>query len=93
LGMITSLAQDIERELRIQEQNAALRLANEQLQAVIDSIAEGVIAIDQNGRIIEANTKFQKLFQVSKVELLGSSKAIKFVQDDKGLTVIPDGSG
>jgi len=33
------------------------------------------------------------LGKVSKVELLGSSKAIKFVQDDKGLTVIPDGSG
>ncbi len=78
LGMVTSLAQDIERELRIQEQNAALRLANEQLQAVIDSIAEGVIAVDQNGRIIEANVKFQKLFQVSKTELLGRQIANVF---------------
>lgn len=75
LGMVISLAQDIERELRIQEQNTALRLANEQLQAVIDSIAEGVIAVDQNGRIIEANVKFQKLFQVSKTELLGKQIA------------------
>lgn len=71
LGMVTSLAQDIERELRIQEQNSALRLANEQLNAVIDSIAEGVIAVDQQGQIIEVNAKFQSLFKVSKAELQG----------------------
>ena len=69
--MVTSLAQDIERELRIQEQNAALRLANGQLHAVIDSIVEGVIAVDQNGRVIEANAKFLALFKISKAELQG----------------------
>ena len=69
LGMVISLVQAIEREFHILEKNAVLLLANERLKAVIDSVSEGVVSIDQSGIIIGSNSKFEEMFHLSKSEL------------------------
>ena len=71
LGMVSSMVQAIERELRIREKNFKLRLVNEQLKAVVDSVTEGVIAIDEYGRVIQANEKFRQLFHLEKYDPFG----------------------
>lgn len=71
LGMVISIVQAIEREFHIREKNAILRLANERLKAVVDSVSEGVVALDKNGVIIEANMKFRQMFRMNKSELNG----------------------
>lgn len=71
LGMVISMVQAIEREFRIREKNAILKLANERLKAVVDSVSEGVVALDKQGVIIEANAKFRQMFRVNQADLSG----------------------
>lgn len=73
LGMVASLVQAIEREFHIREKNSKLRLANERLKAVIDSVSEGVVAIDRSGTILESNAKFKKMFRLTNFELQESN--------------------
>ena len=71
LGMVISAAQAIEREFCIRANNTNLTLANERLKAVIDSISEGVVAVDKHGVVQESNAKFRKLFMLDKNTLHG----------------------
>ncbi|MEL7564368.1 MAG: sigma-54-dependent Fis family transcriptional regulator [Dehalobacterium sp.] len=71
LGMVVSLVQVMEKELHLQEQKRKLKLANEHLKAVINSISDGVIALNRNGTITAANAKIQKLFHFDKSQLIG----------------------
>lgn len=73
LGMVASLVQAIEREFHVREKNRKLQLANEHLKAVIDSMTEGVIAIDTNGKVTAANSNLLKLLQIKKSEICGNN--------------------
>ena len=72
LGMVISLSHAIEREFSIIEKNSRLQLANERLKAVMDSIGEGVVAIDQNGSIIANNAAFRHLLSIQQDNLIGA---------------------
>lgn len=91
LGMVISLVNAIEREFCIREKNAVLRVANERLKAVIDSISEGVVALDKNGNIVESNAKLQKMFHLSKSELHGTNVAEVFKKPLSLLDVLANG--
>ncbi|MEW6425843.1 MAG: sigma 54-interacting transcriptional regulator [Bacillota bacterium] len=75
LGMVISLVQAIEREFHLREKSENLKLINEHLKKVIDSISDGVIALDRNGTVTATNTKLKKLFQLNKVKLCGTNAA------------------
>ena len=91
LGMVISLAAAIEREFGIREKNAILRFANERLEGVIDSVAEGVIAIDKNGEVSASNSKFRKMFNMTKSELDGSKIADVFGRSFSLLDLLKNG--
>jgi len=82
LGMVVSLGQAIEREFLIQEKNRKLRFVNENLKAVIDSISEGVIAINKKGVITEANSKVVKMLNIDRDKLYGVNSLKIFGKDN-----------
>ncbi|CAB1065699.1 hypothetical protein D1BOALGB6SA_10496 [Olavius sp. associated proteobacterium Delta 1] len=57
LGMVITAARAIENQLRIQQSSQELRLHNNYMQAIIDSIDSGVMAIDENGVINKINNQ------------------------------------
>jgi len=61
LGMVVAVGKAITNQLRIEEDNHQIWLGNEYLKTVIDSISDGVIAIDPSGRIKEINSEASKI--------------------------------
>lgn len=80
LGLAASLVQSINKEFHIRETNRNLELANKQLKAVLDSMSDGVLAIDSNGTITAANSNLQKLFNLDESDIEGK-KAIEVLGD------------
>jgi transcriptional regulator of acetoin/glycerol metabolism len=66
LGMVITAASAIENQLRIQKTSQELRLQNNYMQAIIDSIDSGVLAIDKNGTINKINNQGKKILQWEK---------------------------
>ena len=63
LGMVITAARAIENQLRIQKNSKELRLQNNYMLAIIDSIDSGVLAIDKNGIINKINNQGKKILQ------------------------------
>jgi len=63
LGMVITAARAIENQLRIQKTSKELRLQNNYMQAIIDSIDSGVLAIDKNGMFNKINNQGKKILQ------------------------------
>jgi len=60
LGMVITAARAVENQLRIQKTSKELRLQNNYMQAIINSIDSGVLAIDKNGMINKINNQGKK---------------------------------
>ena len=56
---------ELERELE------ATRLREKRLEALIEFAAQGIIAVDQRGRIVMVNAKTEQMFGYSREELIG----------------------
>ncbi len=63
LGMVITAARAIENQLRIQETSQELRLRNNYMRAIIDSIDSGVMAIDENGLINQINNQGKRILR------------------------------
>ena len=63
LGMVITAARAIENQLRIQKNSKELRLQNNYMLAIIDSIDSGVLAIDKNGIINKINNQGKKILK------------------------------
>ncbi len=61
LGMVITAARAIENQLRIQKTSKDLRLQNNYMQAIINSIDSGVLAVDKNGVINKINNQGKKI--------------------------------
>lgn len=63
LGMVITAAKAIENQLRIQKTSKELMLGNNYMQAIIDSIDSGVLAIDKNGIIKKINDQGNQILK------------------------------
>jgi transcriptional regulator with PAS, ATPase and Fis domain len=63
LGMVITAAHAINTQLRIQKAYQELRLHNNYMRAIIDSIDSGVMAIDENGVINKINNQGNRILQ------------------------------
>jgi len=63
LGMVVTAARAIGNQMRIQKASKELLLRNNYMNAVIDSIDSGVMAIDKNGVIKQINNKGRSILQ------------------------------
>lgn len=71
LAMIVMTAYSIELQLRQLESSRATAMAYQHLHAVIDSLSESLLVLDQSGRISMVNGALLQQLQVSDQELLG----------------------
>ncbi|MCP4021315.1 MAG: PAS domain-containing protein [Desulfobacteraceae bacterium] len=63
LGMVITTAMAIENELRIQKTSKKLKLHNNYMNSIIESIDSGVMTIDKDGIIKQVNNQGQKILQ------------------------------
>lgn len=65
---------------KVLEQEAAekLTVAKNQLTSIIDSIEEGIVAVDEHGRIVHANAVIEDLLQTTRATLVGQDVAAFF---------------
>ena len=61
LGMVITAARAIENQLRIQKTSQELRLHNNYMRTIIDSIDSGVMAVDENGLINKINNQAKRI--------------------------------
>ena len=64
LGMVITAARSIENQLRIKKTSNELLLKKNHMEAIIDSIDSGVIALDKNGIIQQINRHGWEIFQL-----------------------------
>ncbi len=88
LGMAASLAQAVERQFLVDERTRNLKLSNKNLEAVINSISDGVIAIDATGTITAANLGLGNLLGIDWVHLYGKDIRHVFGSDVSLLKVL-----
>jgi transcriptional regulator with PAS, ATPase and Fis domain len=63
LGMVITAAKAIQDQLRIAKASQELLLRNNYMTAILESIDSGVIAVDRNGNITQANQQARKILQ------------------------------
>lgn len=63
LGMVITAARAIENQLRIQKTSKELKLHNNYMRAIVDSIDSGVMTIDKNGVINNINDQGTRILQ------------------------------
>ena len=64
LGMVITAARAIENQLRIMRTSKELLLRNNYMNALIESIDSGVLAVDRNGSITQVNDQAKQIFQI-----------------------------
>ena len=71
LGMVLASALAIEHEMKLSKSNADLSIANEHLDAIMQSITEGIMTVTYEGIITDINYYAKKLFKKSYDEVVG----------------------
>jgi len=71
LGMIIAAVEAIENQLKLEESNRKLLMSNQHFYAIMESISEGLISIDNNGNITDINLEARKLFGIKEKDVLG----------------------
>jgi sigma-54 dependent transcriptional regulator, acetoin dehydrogenase operon transcriptional activator AcoR len=75
LGMVITAAKAIQNQLRITKTSRELLLRNKYMNAIIESIDSGVMAIDRDGHIAQINNQGRKILKRKK-EIVGMSLAL-----------------
>jgi PAS domain S-box-containing protein len=73
LGMVLASALAIEHEIRLKQINDDLTIANEHLDAIMQSISEGIITVNDQGVITDSNYHAKKVLRRSVDELVGKT--------------------
>lgn len=71
LGMVLASSLAIEHELKLNQRNGELRRANEHLDAIMQTISEGIMTITYEGIITDINYFTKKLFRRTYDEMVG----------------------
>lgn len=71
LGMVVAAAEAISMQLRIQQKNNELTLANQRLTSIFNTMSEGVVMIDRGGIVNEVNVVIRRMFGKAGREAVG----------------------
>ncbi len=71
MGMVLAAVRSIENRLRLQLSHEELGAAHEQLLAVLDTVEDGIVTVDAQGRITNLNRAAADLLGVDRQEVLG----------------------
>jgi two-component system cell cycle sensor histidine kinase/response regulator CckA len=81
-GGITELQAVMQDITRRKESEEALRLGEERLRAILDSMVDGVIVLDQHGRVTLFNPAAERIFQRAPAEVLREAVENLFAPGD-----------
>lgn len=70
LGMVVAAAKAIEKEMKLENSNKKLKIVNEQIHQITESISEGIIRIDYQGVITSMNRFARKLLGYNEKHIL-----------------------
>ncbi|MDI3535104.1 MAG: sigma-54 dependent transcriptional regulator, acetoin dehydrogenase operon transcriptional [Thermosediminibacterales bacterium] len=84
LGMVVSVVKAIERELLLTETNKEIKLLNNLLSGIIESVSDGLIAFDNNGKILYFNSKISQFFAIENKKKL-KEEVKKIIYSNKQL--------
>lgn len=73
LGMVVAATRAISRQLCIAASNRQIELTNHYLSTLIDSMTDGVVAVDVNGKIIGINSQGAKILKTTTFESYGKN--------------------
>lgn len=73
LGMVAAAAEAIQRELRLREINLYLNSMNKQFYDTMETISEGIIAVDSTGSILNANKHARDLLHIKRKNIEGTN--------------------
>jgi PAS domain S-box-containing protein len=71
LGIVVAAAVAIEYQMELDQINRQLILANKHFYAIMESISEGLLSIDSNGKITDINHYARNLMNVKQEDVLG----------------------
>lgn len=71
LGMVIAAAEAIESQMRLKESNRQLALANKHFMAIMESISEGLICIDNDLTITDINQYAKKMLNITNKDPVG----------------------
>jgi sigma-54 dependent transcriptional regulator, acetoin dehydrogenase operon transcriptional activator AcoR len=91
LGMVVASAKAITNQLRIEEDHRQLWLAHKFLNSVIETISDGVVAIDARGRVREVNREAARILRVEPAGARGAAVETLFAGQGFLLDVIRNG--
>ncbi len=92
LGMVITAARAIENQLRITKASKELLLRNNYMNALIESIDSGVMAVDENGMVAQINNQGKKVLKCH-ADLVGNPISNLFGTPDEWQRMMLDGSG
>ncbi len=75
MGMVLAAVRSIENRLRLQLSHEELGAAHEQLLAVLDTVEDGIVTVDAQGRITNLNRAAADLLGLDREEVLGRPAA------------------
>jgi len=71
LGMIVAASEAIENELKLELTNKQLALANKHFKAIMESISEGLICVNEDGIVTDINLFAKKILSLKEQDILG----------------------
>lgn len=81
LGMVVAAAEAIENEMKLEQINKRLDMANKHFYAIMESISEGLICIDHKGNILDMNLFAREFLSLKEEDIL--EKNIDIILDKK----------
>jgi len=73
LGMVVAAAEAIENELKLELINKQLKIANKHFYAIMESISEGLICVNNEGIVTDINLFARKLLSLKEKHIIGKS--------------------
>ncbi|MGE4284482.1 MAG: sigma-54-dependent Fis family transcriptional regulator [Clostridia bacterium] len=73
LGMVVAAAEAIENELKLEQTNKQLKIANEHFYAIMESISEGLITINNKGMVMDINLFARRFLSFNEEDIVGKS--------------------
>ncbi len=73
LGMVVAAAQAIENQMKLDQINKTLTISNKNFKAIMESISEGIISLDNYGTIRKMNSFAGKLLSIREADVIGKN--------------------
>ncbi len=83
LGMVVAACEAIENQIKFNSMNRQLMLANQHFHAIMESISEGLISINNEGHITDINLMARKMLNVTEKQVVSNSLSMIMTKESE----------